>query len=75
MSEKFEKIVSEILQNHRGKFFGLLAGFIFGFMVISLGFLKTLFLTFCLYIGYIIGKRIDDNESLREVVERIFKGR
>lgn len=74
MLEMLEKIVLEITQN-RGKVIGLFAGLIFGILVINIGFLKTLFITLCLYLGYIIGKRVDDNESIREVIERMLKDR
>lgn len=69
----WEKLLSEALRSHRGKLFGILLGLTFGIMVISLGFLQTVFIGACIYIGYIIGKRVDDNESLREVMERIFR--
>jgi uncharacterized membrane protein len=69
-----ERILKELIKN-RGKVIGLLAGLTFGIMVIKVGFWQTLFITLCLYIGYIIGKRIDDNESLQEVIERILKER
>ncbi len=69
-----ERILTELIK-HRGKVMGLLSGLTFGIMVIKVGFWQTLFITFCLYIGYIIGKRIDDNESLKEVIERILKER
>lgn len=74
MLEMLEKLVFEIIQN-RGKVIGLFAGLIFGILVINIGFLKTLFITLCLFLGYIIGKRVDDNESIREVVERMLKDR
>ncbi|MGI6606097.1 MAG: DUF2273 domain-containing protein [Peptococcia bacterium] len=69
-----EQILAEIFK-HRGKVLGLIAGLVFGLMVIKVGFWQTLFITLCLGLGYAIGKRIDDNESLKEVIERIIKER
>ncbi len=69
-----EQIIAGIIKN-RGKVVGLLAGLAFGIMVIKVGFWQTLFVTICLGLGYVIGKRIDDNESLQEVIERIIKER
>jgi uncharacterized membrane protein len=70
------ELLTELLTKHRGKFIGALFGLVFGILVITLGFLQTVFVATCLYVGYIIGKRIDDdNETLRDVVERIFKER
>jgi len=70
----WENILLELLK-HRGKLIGLLIGLLFAYLVIARGFLITLFILLCLYIGFTIGKRFDDNESLREVIERILKDR
>lgn len=69
----WKQFLSELLQNHQGKFLGIVLGLLFGLLVIILGFLQTVFLACCIYIGYIIGKRVDENESIRDLVERIFK--
>ncbi|MDD4664948.1 MAG: DUF2273 domain-containing protein [Clostridia bacterium] len=70
----WENILLELLR-HRGKIIGLLVGFIFAYLVITYGFWRTFFIILCLYIGFIIGKRTDDNESLRAVIDRILKDR
>jgi uncharacterized membrane protein len=70
----WENILLELLR-HRGKLIGLLIGLLFAYLVITYGFLITLFVGLCLFIGFTIGKRFDDNESLREVIERILKDR
>jgi len=71
----WEQLLTEILSNHRGKFFGVLIGLLFALLVILIGFLQTIFIACCVFIGYIIGKRIDESENLREVMERIFRER
>ncbi|MDD2400698.1 MAG: DUF2273 domain-containing protein [Clostridia bacterium] len=75
MLERLEKIFLELFQNHRGKTIGFLSGLAFGILVIIVGFLQTIFIVCCIYIGYIIGKRIDDNESLKEVMNRILRNK
>ena len=70
-----DKLLPEIIFIHRGKFIGSLIGLTFSVLVIKYGFLQTLFIGVCIYIGYVVGKRVDDNESLREVMDRIFKER
>ncbi len=67
------QLFSELLNNHQGKVLGIAIGLVFGLLVIIIGFLQTVFLACCIYIGYIIGKRVDDNENIRDLVERIFK--
>lgn len=70
----WENILLEVIR-HRGKLIGLLIGLLFAYLVIAHGFLTTLFVTLCLFIGFTIGKRFDDNQSLRGVIERILKDR
>lgn len=70
----WENILMELIK-HRGKIVGLLIGLAFAYLVLAHGFWRTLFIILCLYIGFIIGKRIDDNESLRGVIERILRDR
>lgn len=70
-----EKIFTELMRFHRGKLFGILFGLLFSILVITLGFLQTIFIACCIYVGYIIGKRVDDNESLKEVMEKFFRDR
>ncbi len=71
----WERILIEIMSNHRGKLFGILGGLLFAIFVLLIGFLQTLFIVCCIIVGYIIGKRIDDNEGLRELIEQFFKDR
>jgi Small integral membrane protein (DUF2273). len=61
----------EIYSNNKGKISGVLLGLLFGILVISIGFLKTLFLSLCVCLGYIIGKKIDNNEDLIYFIEKI----
>lgn len=68
-----EKIISEILTYHRGKFFGILGGLLFGWLVITLGVLQTVFIMCSVYVGYIIGKRLDDNESFKDLLDKLIK--
>lgn len=71
----WERVLTELLQYHRGKLFGIVLGLVFGMLVITIGFLQTLFVSLCIYVGYIIGKRVDDSEGIREVMDHLFKER
>lgn len=68
-----EKILKEILIHHRGKFFGIIAGLVFSILVISVGLLETVFISVCVYIGFVVGKRVDENESFYSLIDRVFK--
>ncbi|NLT94559.1 MAG: DUF2273 domain-containing protein [Clostridia bacterium] len=67
------KILEELLTHHRGKTFGIAFGLLFSILVITVGLLETVFIAICIYIGYIIGKRLDDNESFNDLVHKLFK--
>lgn len=69
----WKEFLAEILANHRGKLLGIIIGLIFSLMVIGLGFFQTVFIASCIYIGYIIGKRIDDQDNLRDIIDYFFK--
>jgi uncharacterized membrane protein len=57
--------------NNKGKVTGVILGLLFGILVISVGFFKTLFLSICVSIGYFIGKKIDNNEDLVYLIEKL----
>lgn len=66
------KILFErIWENHRGKFVGTLLGLVVGAAVLIFGFFKTVFVLLCGLIGLYVGKKIDDQEDLADIVERI----
>jgi len=65
-----EKLI-EILTYHRGKIIGVILGFILSLMVLFIGFLKTLFIVFCIWLGYIIGKKYDEREDIKEILNKI----
>lgn len=69
----WEQLLMEILNNHRGKLCGVLFGLFFAILVLIIGFWRTLFIACCITVGYIIGKRFDENGSLQEIINRFFK--
>lgn len=67
----WERISTEILESHKGKLIGSLMGLLVALMVLRFGLLWTLFIVLCTFMGYHIGRRIDDNkETLLEIVDR-----
>jgi uncharacterized membrane protein len=51
---------------------GAFAGFIFGILIIWIGFLNTLLIFILAVIGFIIGKLKDENGSLRSSIRDFF---
>jgi uncharacterized membrane protein len=61
----------DIFLNNRGKCIGVLIGLLIAVLSLTIGFFKTLFVVICLLLGYYIGKKIDNKESIIEIIERI----
>lgn len=68
----YRRILQEIIDHHRGKALGVILGLIFGWFAISYGFLKAIFVSICIIVGYIIGKRIDENGDVKKAFDRLF---
>lgn len=56
---------------HRGKIIGGILGLIIAIIIISLGFLKAVFVILCTVLGYYIGKLIDNKEDIRDILDKI----
>lgn len=65
------EIIKETLLNHRWKIIGSISGFFISMLIIFMGLFKSLFIIFCVLIGYYIGRRIDNNENLSDVLDKI----
>lgn len=70
----WSNLLEEILTNHKGKFFGLLIGLVMGFLIISLGIWHTLVVILISALGYYIGKRVDEEGSFKEFLNKILGG-
>ncbi|MDD4801713.1 MAG: DUF2273 domain-containing protein [Syntrophomonas sp.] len=68
-----EKIILFVITEHRGKTIGIFMGMIASFLVINYGFWRTMFIAFCIALGYILGKKIDDKTDLEVWIKNLFK--
>lgn len=66
----WKEVLLDIFRNNRGKCIGAFIGFVIAVLALSLGFFRTLFMVICILIGYYIGKKKDNKESIIEVIER-----
>ena len=64
-------LFQEIWRDHSGKIMGVSIGFILGILILAIGFLQALFVMFCMVVGYVIGKWIDDKEDLMEILDKL----
>lgn len=62
---------SEWLEQHRGKIIGGILGLVAGIIIITLGFFKALFIVLCSIGGFYIGNIIDNNISIRDIIDKI----
>ncbi|WP_258359214.1 DUF2273 domain-containing protein [Moorella sulfitireducens] len=62
-------------REHRGKFIGVTLGVIFGLLTAIWGFGKALFIGFCVAVGYIIGRRLDQGRGWEDLWRRFFGNR
>jgi uncharacterized membrane protein len=61
------------MTEHRGKVIGVLLGLLASILFISYGFWRTIFIMFCIFVGYYIGKKIDDNTNIEAWIRKFFK--
>ena len=75
LNEAFRDIINKFLNYikfNTGKFLGITIGVIVGIMVITMGFIKTVFIILCAAIGYAIGDKIDEGENLKDIMLKWF---
>ena len=63
----------EFIENNLGKLLGISLGLLLGWMVIEYGLFKTFFVIIMVVVGYLLGKQMDEGESLSSIIDRIFK--
>lgn len=69
----FLEIIQAILEAHRGKVLGAVLGLIAGLFIIIFGFWKTVFITACILLGFLLGKRLDDQGEGGNWWDRLFR--
>jgi uncharacterized membrane protein len=60
----------EWIITHRGKILGALSGLLFSLSVIFWGFFKTLFIIVFVFLGYLVGKQLDDRVDIKDRILR-----
>lgn len=64
-------VVRKVLTLYRGRILGTLLGIGFALVYLHYGFFQTLFIVLCAAIGYYLGVRIDGDEDLRTLLEKL----
>jgi uncharacterized membrane protein len=63
------------ISENSGKVIGVALGLIVSILFISFGFWRTLFIVFCIFAGYQIGKMLDENTDLELWMNYLFKAK
>lgn len=69
----FEKVFIYLVTEHRGKVIGIFMGLLASILFISYGFWRSIFVIACIFLGYFIGKKIDDNSNIEVWFKNLFK--
>ncbi|MHB0886615.1 MAG: DUF2273 domain-containing protein [Bacillota bacterium] len=68
----WERLFKELFENHRGKTLGSVIGLAISLSIYKLGFLWTIFITICVFVGYQVGRRMDEEkEGLMDILDRL----
>lgn len=70
MRPEWEAVWAWLVKN-KGRAVGAGLGFVLGLLVILLGFWRGLFLSACVWAGWMIGSRVDAHESLSDLISRL----
>lgn len=65
----------QMILANRGKALGVGAGFVFGLLFLLVGFFKTIIFAVFVATGLYIGSKFDNQEDLRDVLDRILPGK
>lgn len=60
----------KIINNKRNELIGAILGFIVGVMILTIGFLKTLFIFICTTVGYVLGSGPQNKARIKKWLER-----
>ncbi|MBO8137294.1 MAG: DUF2273 domain-containing protein [Desulfotomaculum sp.] len=71
----FKHFIQEVLEYHRGKALGVILGLLFGWFAITYGLFKAVFVTFCIVVGFSIGKKLDEDKDVKRIFDRLFGNR
>ncbi|MBF8982661.1 DUF2273 domain-containing protein [Lutibacter sp. B2] len=59
------------IYKHPAKLSGMFIGLILSILFICIGMIKTVFIIFCIYLGFFFGNKIDNNENIIELLDKI----
>lgn len=73
IGQKIYNFYQWAVQTHPGKFFGTMTGLVLSFLIIILGFWKTLLLILLSSIGFYLGKLWDEGRGIPSWLDNLAK--
>ena len=70
IGERISRFLAWAIDNHPGKLIGTSLGLVLGLLMVTLGFWRTLVLALFVILGFALGKRQDDHQSITTWIER-----
>lgn len=67
-----ERLLIILFNEHRGKTIGILVGLALSILFLTFGFWKALFILISVGLGYLIGKKLDENYNFEKMLKRLF---
>jgi hypothetical protein len=65
------KALLKSMVSYQGRILGGIIGFMAGLLWAFMGFGRALAFVLCILLGYFVGKRIDQKESLKDMISRM----
>ena len=69
----FVKFITDWINENPKKFIGAFIGFLLGFLFLTIGILKTVFVCLLVLIGFIIGKSKDEDVSIIDAINKFIR--
>lgn len=66
-----KEFLLNIFSKNQGKIIGSFIGLVLAVFILLIGFPRTLLIALFVFVGYYIGKKIDNKEDLVELLDRI----
>jgi uncharacterized membrane protein len=67
----WKEYLIKVFSENEGKVLGVIIGLFVGILVLWIGFFKSMFIVICVFLGYYIGKKKDNKESIFEIIEKL----
>ncbi|MDD2431317.1 MAG: DUF2273 domain-containing protein [Firmicutes bacterium] len=69
------KEILDRLSPYKGRILGVIFGFFMAIVILNYGFFRSLVIAIFIFIGFYLGKQVDNRETLSDLWERLWRNR